>query len=257
MNANLMKLGRLLSKNSPTILTGISVAGLLTTVVLAVKATPKVIKILEMERNVREHESPNGTIDPISKKDIIKLTWKCYLPTAIMGTVTIGCIVGLNSIHLRRSAALGALYSISEMALKEYQAKIIDSLGEDRAREIKESLYQDRLNRHPVEEDKVFYTGNGDTLCYDALSGRYFRSDREYIRKIINDLNQDMQHDMLITVNDIYDALDLKHVKLGDITGWQVNGGLIEPEFSSQLTDKGLPCLVLDFKDDPCYTYRD
>jgi len=41
----------LIIKNSPTILTGLAVGGLVTTTVLAVKATPKALDILERNKH--------------------------------------------------------------------------------------------------------------------------------------------------------------------------------------------------------------
>ena len=104
--------GRTLQKNSPTILTGLAVAGVVTTVVMAVKATPKALEILDQERVMREDYSERWLVpvEKITKKDIVKLTWKCYLPSFLMGGATIAAIIAANSINLRRNAALSGLY---------------------------------------------------------------------------------------------------------------------------------------------------
>lgn len=111
-----------ISKNSPTILTGLSVAGLISTTILAVRATPKAMELIQEERYQKA-----GTTLPLpdlTKKEIIQATYKCYIPAAVMGTVTIACIIGANNINLRRNAALASLYSISEKTMKEYQTKL-------------------------------------------------------------------------------------------------------------------------------------
>lgn len=46
-----------MKKHSPEILTGIGIAGMVTTTVLAVRATPKAIKILEDERYERSYKT--------------------------------------------------------------------------------------------------------------------------------------------------------------------------------------------------------
>lgn len=254
----IQKLGNLLAKNSPTILTGIGVAGLITTTAMAVKATPKALLILEEEKYNREKECENiGESAPISAKDMILLTWKCYLPAAIVGTITIACIISANSINLRRNAALAGLYSLSETALKEYQAKVVETIGKNKERAIKDDLAKDKIMKNPVSEREIVITGNGETLCYDAMSGRYFKSDIEEIRRVINKLSRDMMSDMNITLNEVYNELGLKSTKIGDMVGWHIDDGLIEPDFSSQLTENGTPCLVLDFREEPRYLYRD
>lgn len=250
-------LGHVMSKNSPTILTGLAVAGLVSTTVLAVKATPKALELIEEERLYRESESENGSVEPFNLKDFILLTWKCYIPATAMGVVTMACIISANSINLKRNAALASMYSLSEVALKEYQAKVVETIGKNKEQKIKDDIKQDRINNNPVRESEIIVTGKGDTLCYDSLSGRYFKSDIEHIRRSLNKLARDMMSDMFISLNDVYYALDLSSTKLGDLVGWHVDDGLVEPEFGSLLTENGVPCLVLDFVDEPRYLFRD
>lgn len=98
------EISKVLSKNSPTILTGLGVAGLISTAVMAVKATPKAIELIdqlrddEINRRLRNlgfvgeeelHHSVNEQCDvKLTKKEIIKVTWKCYVPAALMGVVS-------------------------------------------------------------------------------------------------------------------------------------------------------------------------
>lgn len=255
-------MGQVLTKNSPTILTGLSVTGLLTTVGMAVQATPKAMAIIDDEfwerYEVEGCDYDYATrLKSLSFKEKISLTWKCYVPTAIMGVLTIGCIIGANSINLRRNAALASVYSITETALKEYQAKVVETLGEAKAKKIKDDIAKDRVQNNPVNNKEVIITGKGEMLCYDPISGRYFKNDIEKIRKAQNDLNRDLLADMCISLNDIYYGIGLPETKIGDDLGWYINDGLIEFDFSSQLTENGEPCLVLGYKVDPRYNYRD
>lgn len=247
------KFGGILTKNSPTLLTGLSVAGLITTVAMAVKATPKAIQILDEasynDLTFKHREIPT--------KEEIALIWKCYVPTMAMGIVTIACIISANSINLRRNAALMSVYSLSEAALKEYQVKVVETIGQNKAKQIKDEIIKDKITKNPVDDNEVINTGKGETLCYEALSGRYFKSDIECIRKAINNLNRSMMSEMLITLNEVYYALDLRATKLGEIIGWNVDDGLLDPYFSSQLTEDGTPCLVIDFSEEPRYLYID
>lgn len=250
------KFGGILTKNSPTILTGIGVAGLLATTVMAVKATPKAIEILQEEQFRRMHDGITEEYEPLPTMDMVKLTWQCYVPSLAMGAITIGCIIGANSINLRRNAALVSVYSLSEAALKEYQAKVIETLGKGKERKIKDEIAKDRIYKNPISDNEVVITGRGETLCYDALSGRYFKSDIEHIKQALNKLSRNLMTDMFVTLNEVYSELDLKSTKMGEIIGWHIDDGLIEPDFSSQLTENGTPCLVLDYTSEPRYNYN-
>ena len=243
-------LGKTITKNSTTILTGMGVAGLISTTVLAVKATPKAIKLIE------EAEWELDEDEELTKMDVVKLTYKCYIPSAIMGATTIACIIGAHSINTRRNAALAGLYSLSEKTLKEYQSKVAETIGEDKEREIRREVKKDKVRNNPVSTSEVIMTGGGNCLCYDAQSGRYFYSDPETIRSVLNSLSRQLMSDMFIPLNDVYHDLGLSGTKLGDTVGWHVDNGLIEPDFGAQMADDGRPCLVLDFTIEPKYVDR-
>lgn len=259
------KFGGVLAKNSPTVLTGIGVAGLIATTVLAVKATPKALELIDeaqydktslIEKLYEKDGVYNREEVILTKTEVIKASWKCYLPAAAMGLVTISCIIGANRINLRRNAALASVYAISEAALKEYQAKVVETLGKQKERKIKDDIAKDRITKNPVSNNEVVITNLGETLCYDSLSGRYFKSDIEKIRQVLNKLSRDLMSEMFIDLNHVYSELNLKGTKMGDMIGWHIDDGLIEPDFSSQLTENGTPCLVLDFITEPRYNHN-
>lgn len=242
------KLSNVLSQNSPTILTGVAVAGLIGTVGFGIKATPKALDYVILEENLKG--------DYLTKREIIKATWKCYIPTAILGATTIGCIIGANKVNLRRNAALASVFSITEATLKEYQSKVVETIGEKKAGEIQEEITKDIIKNNPPKDGQVILTGKGETLCLDVLSGRYFKSDIEKLRKTENDLNSRMLKDDFISLNDVYYEFGLDPTKLGDEMGWHQEDGLIYFEFSSQLAD-GVPCMVIDYQITPHYDYMD
>lgn len=253
MNAGITKalqsMGGFITKNSPSILTGISVGGLIVTVVLAVKATPKAIHILEQEM----YDRKVGSLD---LKETVVLVWKCYIPAAIVGTATIGCIIMANSVSLKRNAALVGLISSAEAIAKEYQEKVIEQIGVNKEQKVRDDIAKDHIHAHPVIDKEVILTGKGDTLCYDTISGRYFKNDIEAIRKVLNDVNRDLLSDDFVSINDLYFELGLSNIKMGNLMGWHSDEGLIEPSFSSQLTDAGIPCLVIDYVVEPKYNKK-
>lgn len=95
-----------------------------------------------------------------------------------------------------------------------------------------------------------------NTLCYDAVSGRYFKGDIEKIKKAECELNRQMRDEMYISLNDFYYEIGLDNIKLGDELGWNIDDGYIDLSFSSQLASDGTPCLVIDYTIAPRYDFR-
>lgn len=240
-----------LSKHSPEILTGLGIAGMITTTVLAVKATPKALREIEdfEDTILCDHEK-------IKPMDAVKITWKHYIPAAVTGTVSIACLVGASSVNVRRNAALATAYKLSETALTEYREKVVETIGEKKEKTIKDAIAKDHVEKNPVKQSDVIVTGKGDTLCCDKLCGRYFKSDIDRLKKIENELNRRMRCDDYVSLNEFYYEVGLDGIDVGDDLGWNIDRGYIELEFSSQLATDGTPCLVVSFATPPRYDYQ-
>lgn len=236
-------------KHSPEILTGIGIAGMITATVMAVKATPKALILIEEKKN---EESTNS----LTTVDTVKAAWTCYIPAAVTGTVSIACLIGASSVNARRNAALATAYTLSESALKEYQEKVIETIGEKKEQTIRDAVAKERIEKTPVTSKEVIITEKGNTLCFDYVSGRYFKSDIETIKKSINILNRRMRDEMYISLNDFYYEVGLSPIGIGNELGWNIDKGYIEPDFSSQLADDGTPCLVVSYFVEPRYDFR-
>ena len=268
MKLNVSKLCKnakvMVSKRSPEILTGLGIAGMITTTALAVKATPKAMKLLEEAKkdifdNLDPEDIPENNPDytDISLKPIemVKVAWKPYIPAAITGIASISCIIGASSVHAKRNAAIAAAYNLSQTALTEYKEKVVETIGEKKEQTIKDKIAKDKIKKDPVSKSEVIVTGKGNTLCYDAFNSRYFYSDIDQIKRAINELNRIMLNQMYVSLNDFYDELNLKHSGNGDELGWKLDDGFIEVDFSSQLSDDGRPCLVIEYMVAPRYDY--
>jgi hypothetical protein len=260
-------IGRSLALESPTILTGIGVAGLFTTTLLAVKATPKAMRLLDEERanklsawvNQTGEDKTSYPDNPIlSKVDIVKITWRCYVPAALVGLATVGAIIGSNSINLRRNAALASIYSLTEATLREYQDKVVEQIGKNKEEKVRDAIAQDRLERHPINDKEVILTGKGETLFFDSLTSRYFKSDMETIRKIVNDFNYRLMSENYLSLNEFYTELGIERTTLGEDMGWDIENGQIDVDYHAKIAKDGVtPCIVLDYRivPGPC-TYK-
>lgn len=247
-----------MKKHSPEILTGLGISGMVVTVVVAVRATPKALAMIEQAEIDKGYElaKEGREEEPFTTLDAIKAAWTCYIPAAVIGSVSIACLIGANTVNARRHAALATAYALSESTLTEYQSKVKEEIGAKKEGAIRDAIAKDRIDKDPVKEKEVIETSRGETLCYDVLSGRYFKSDIEKIRRAVNDLNRQMRYDMYVSLNEFYYLIGLDGIKIGDDLGWNIDSGYMEPDFRSQLTEDGTPCLVLDYQVAPRYDYR-
>lgn len=244
--------GRAARKHSPEILTGIGIAGWFTTTILVAKATPKAIALVEeMKEDKMENEEECKPID------VVKAGWKPYIPAVITGAASTACLIGASSVSAKRHAALTAAYEISRTALVEYKDAVVETVGEKKAQQVNDAVAKKHVEENQPIEQNVILTERGNTLCYDVISGRYFKSDKGRIQQSINELNKNLLEENYISLNDFYYALGLPCNKLGNELGWNSNDGLIDLTFSSQLTEDGTPCLVVDYHVAPRYNYAD
>ena len=235
-------------KKSPEILIIMGVGGIISTTILGIKATPKAIRLIE------EKKKELG-VEELTKIDTVKTTWRCYIYTAVSGLATIGCVVGANSIHLRRRVALATAYTISESALKEYRSKVVDTIGEKKEQLVRDAISKEKIENNPVSNNEVIMTRNGDTLCYDPVFEKYFRSDINTIKKAIIEVNMLMINNQYVSVNEFYYELGLKPVSRGEDLGWSIYDGTVDIRFSSHISDDDTPCIVLDYTIAPKYDY--
>jgi len=244
-----------LSKHSPEILIGIGITGMVTTTVLAVKATPKAIQLIEQKKQELD-------VDKLTPVETVKTAWKCYIPAAISGTAAIACIIGSNSVHAKRYSALATAYKISETAFTEYRDKVVETIGEKKERTIRDKTSKEQVEQTPVHKTDIIVTGKGNTLCFDPLSHRYFYSDLEKIHRAANTLNYEINtnpFDSGVTLNDFYTEIGLHGTTVGESLGWNLHTGMIKIYPSAQMVEEGEehegePCMVLNFENAPQYT---
>lgn len=236
-----------MEKHSPEILTGIGITGMITTAVMAVKATPKALIL------IREKKEELDT-DELPAKEIVKTAWRCYIPAGAVSLVSIICLIGASTTSYRRNTALATAYALSESTLKTYQEKVIETIGEQKERQVKDAVANEKMANAPVRE--VIITEKGDNLCFDTISGRYFKTDIEKLKRAANDLNRRMRDEAFISLNEFYYEIGLDGTKLGDELGWHIDRGYIDLDFSSQIAGDGTPCLVVDYLVAPKYDYR-
>lgn len=234
-----------LSKNSSSILTGCGIAGIIVTAITAVYAT------IDASEKINDAEEVKQ--EPLTNKEIAKVAWKSYIPVAVAGVSSAACFVGAQTINTRRNMALATLYSMTANNFNDYREAVVKKLGEKKEEEVRDEVSRKQIEENPVESSEVFI-GDGDTLCYDSWSGRYFKSSIEKIRGAVNTINHDLNSELTIPLNDFYFLLNLPTVKAGDKAGWNIDKPM-KVYFSSQIAENNEPCIVINYYTEPMEDY--
>lgn len=245
---------KFVTDNSPTILTAIGVTGTVTTAYLTGKATFKAAKVIQEEQfKTNLH---NNHHEKLSDKEKFKLVWTLYIPPAGVGALSCAAIIGANRIGVRRAAAMAAAYSVSERAFEEYRNKVVEKLGKNKDREVRDDLAQDRVNANPPTTKNVVVTGKGKELFYDTWTGRYFESTMQDVKSAQNALNYKLLNGGFgyQSLNDFYRILGVDTIKDGEDVGWDTKKPL-EITFTTTISDDERPAFVMDFRVAPVREY--
>ena len=88
-------------KHSPEILTGLGIVGMVTTTILAVKATPRALDLIAQ---AEDEKFDNGHGSKLTSIEVVKVAWEPYIPATITGTVSIACLIGASSVNARKKS---------------------------------------------------------------------------------------------------------------------------------------------------------
>lgn len=235
-----------ISNNSPAILTGMGVAGVITTGYLAAKAG------YNSATQIRDAEDENGRY--LQPKEKLALTWKNFLPAMGVGATSVAAIIGSQKISSRRTATLASLYSLSERAFTEYREKAVEVLGKQKSIRVQDEIATERIAKNPPGDPQILFTGGGETLCYEVFTGRYFFSDVEKLRKAQNDLNAQIINGMYASLNDWYCVAGLPQIDLGEQVGWTTDN-MLELGFTAVLQDEK-PAIAIHYNHPPKEKYN-
>ena len=248
------RVGMKLKKHSPEILVGVGVAGVVTSAVMACKATTKLSGILEESKEhidqIHEYVANEGFSDKYTEEDSKKdLTIvyahtaldlaKLYAPSVIMGAASIACILTSHKIMSTRNATLAIAYAASEKGFKEYRSRLIDRFGEKldqellyniKAKEIEETVVNEETGEETVVKKTVEVATPGDASVYarffDETCTNWDR-DAEYnlmfIRQIQQAANNKLQAQGHLSLNEVYEMLGLDKSRAGAFAGWIYN----------------------------------
>ena len=233
-----------IKRNGSTILSVTGATGTMLTAVLAVKATPKAMQLIE------EAEKEKG--EKLTKTEVVKYVGPAYIPTILVGFGTIACIFGANVFNKKQQASLTSAYALLDNSYKEYKNKVRELLGEDSDHEIRTEIAKDHYKNEDIEVD------DEKELFYDYFSERYFESTMEDVLRAEAGLNKIIAVDTGAYLNEFYDLLDIPRIHAGDELGW--SNGILEAMYWTNWVDfdhkkvemeDGMECCIITMRQEP------
>lgn len=271
------KVKYLVKANSPAILTGLGISGTIVTAYLTGRASFRAAAVLEHEKRLTraryridhmsestkgiefttklEKDADEYIQQTLTRSAKARLVWRLYIPPTAACVSTVTCIFMANKISSTRVAALTTAAGISERALKEYKEKVIEKLGERQDQKIRDEVAQDRVNKFPPSTE-VMIGSSGDVLFMDELTGRYFHSTVENVKRAENDMNRELLNGSGgVSLSEFHDELGLPPTKYTEEVGWNPTHK-IATYFSTVMTPDKRPCIVMGFEDPPFPDYN-
>lgn len=237
-----------LKRASPTILSCLATVGVVATAVVAVKATPKALRLLE------EAKKEKG--DELSKVECIIAAGSVYVPAAAIGISAIICIFGANTLNRKQQASIASAYMMLHNYHKEYRDKLVEMYGKDMDVQIRNAMAREHCNYHQIELN----VPDGKVIFYDELSGESFlRYEREVMDAEYH-LNRNFVLRGYVSLNEFYEFLGLPKTHYGETMGWSSVDGYYWIDFEHRLIsqdDGGTDVYVIDMIFPPDTDYLD
>lgn len=217
---------KFLRKHGGTLLAIGASVGVVLTAIETGKATIKAEKLVELNKDVPEYDM----------KEKVKDCWQFYIPAAVLGAGTIGCIIGSNMLSRKEIASLSAAYMALGKSYQEYRRQVAERIGSEAEADILEKSKVEES----AEEDKQL-------LCYEPFSNRYFHATEAELYDAFYQTNRDFSLNGEVSINNLYSYLGLDYLPEKDDVGWCSDYMINEWEYfwidfvaNKQTTDDGL-----------------
>lgn len=248
------KVGFQLKKHSPEILIVTGIVGVVTSAVMACKATTKVNTIVEKhKKNVNDiHDVvadveagiiPTEDYTPEDQKKDITIVYaktglefvKLYAPSVTLGVLSIAAILTSNNILRKRNVALAAAYATTEKLFKDYRGRVIDRFGQEIDRELRYNIKAREIEETTVTEDgsevtekKTVKVAEGPfydefTRIFDESSSCFVKNaerNKYFVLQVENWANIKLREQGFLFLNDVYEALGFDKTPGGQVVGW-------------------------------------
>lgn len=253
-----------IKQHSPEILIGVGVVGVVTSTVMACKATTKASEVLEahkkdvdqihkVEELMAAGELEEGTYSEAEAKKDLAIVYtktakemvKLYGPAVLLGAASIGAIIWSHGIMTKRNAALGSALSAVTTGFAEYRKRVVDRYGEKAERDILYNVKAKEIetveldeNGNEVHGKKTIEVVDPDDVrktrpfskFFDEASPKWEKSPEYnlmFLRQNETWANERLNARGHLYLNEILEALGIPETKLGSKAGW-VKGDYVD-----------------------------
>ena len=255
MNARLFA-----KRNASTVLTCLGGVGVVATTVLAVKATPKALQLIEEEKQKKGEE--------LSKWEVVKTAGPKYIPTVLMGISTLACIFGSNILSKRQQASLISAYALLDESYKKYRRKVIELYGEETHRKVVDEIAIEEAKEVYMHASNLGVDGtqfleedySEPVLFYDEYGHRYFEAPIEQVILAQYHLNRNYTLRGFALLNEFYEFLGLAQTDYGGEVGWVIeDDGSFWIDFNNRkvVMDDGLECYIIEMFFEPTMDWKE
>lgn len=198
-----------LYQEAPLLLTVVGVLGFAGTVVMAIRATPTIDRLLE------EHEES----EPLERA---KALVPVAAPIVGMFLISTACVAGSNILRQHRYAAVSQLLLYTQSRMVRWQNEALEELGPKKYDLMQARALEPIGDNHP----EPIIIGAGTIEFFDDYSGRpFFCENVVDPKRAMNVVCDIMRSEQFVTLNEYYHALSMPAIAYGDHVGWNSDGG--------------------------------
>ena len=251
------KVGFKMKKHSPEILIVTGIVGVVTSAVLACKATTKINDIIEKgKKAVNDVHDKAADVEagivsveeytPEIQRKELALAYgrtgyelvKLYAPAVTIGVLSLTAIVSSNNILRKRNVALASAYAATERLFKDYRGRVVDRFGKEIDRELRYNIKHKEIEEVTTNEDgsevaqkKTVQVVEGP--LYDEFSRVFDETCPCWVKNAEKNMfflkqqerfaNQKLQTEGFLFLNDVYESLGFDKTAAGQVIGWVYN----------------------------------
>jgi hypothetical protein len=165
--------------------------------------------------------------------------------------LTVTAIVMSNRISTRRAAALASAYTVSQEFFKEYKKSVVDHIGKDKEKKVREVAMKEMAAKNPPPMTMV--VSGTDCMVHELYTGTWFTSSYLALQQAEIEINFQIMHNGYASVSDFLRLVGATHSRVAEEIGWNTDRKL-ELDIGSDIED-GKPILTLDFRTVPVREY--
>lgn len=240
-----------LKKYSPEIMAVAGVVGMVTSAVMACKATTKASEIInETKTSVSmihdlvadQAVSESEYSEEDSKRDLVIVYSKAamkfaklYGPSLIIAGLSAGSILSSTTILRKRNIAIGTAYTALDRSFRTYRDRVIEKFGEDLDKELKYGTTTKVIEETTVDENGNEKTETKTVKIADpnnySIYARFYddgcagwTKNPEYnlifLKQQQNWANEKLKANGRLFLNEVYEMLGIPKTVIGQRVGW-------------------------------------